>query len=640
MTDVLDIQVTQALLQGDNNKGWAGEGDDINRNASPATSLNESSIINQAYIISVSDADTAELAEELKANQEIVTITLTPEDSFKDAIQLLANKKPENEFWQSLHILGHGKKGSFNLGNSIINNNNITNHSNELKKLGKLFSEDADLLLYGCSIGRGKIGKEFTKKLSELANVDVAASNNPTGVDQLTGQNDWSLEVQTGLIESKAKLLEEIQWNGSLENQSSRSSASDPETTGYKANVGPSKVTLVCQNIVYRSGVQDTYEGIDQPLAIDPYKPIQPQGKVFRNVRLKRIDAGVVTPQWSEEETGSASTNQRGQALYWIPRKAKGDSPRVLFVHGGGWISGSPWDSGYATFAAKLAKKLQMPVLSIDYTLVGKGGNFNVIQKQIGKATKFMSKHDPLKLLTNRKNSRSQSSVPLFIIGDSSGGGSAFSALIAQASPQGLKGAGKARFSGGVFFSPWVNLESNGPTYMSNLYADIADGNYRLGDILFGTGAVEKNIRSSVKMAKAYIKDSGITLKDPIANPLYAKRQWLKNLPPTSFNVGQAETLLSDSAMMSQKIAAAGQPVEFHQYDGMWHDFQMYEDGCGYGEKLIFAESAYNAAKTFLQGIAKGKTFKTSNTPFFYSHYEYPQGVDTAADITPFKNRK
>ncbi|MFL0790906.1 MAG: DUF4347 domain-containing protein [Prochlorococcus sp.] len=638
MDDFLDIQTIESILPGSNNKGWTDGEDGINQNPGKTPKINNLSIINQAYIINISDTESAELAEKLKANKEIATITLTPEDSFKDAIRQLEDKRPLNESWQSVHILGHGKKGSFNLGGCSLNNNNISSYSDKLQKLGTLFSENGDLLLYGCSIGRGKIGKELIKKLSEHANIDVAASNNPTGVDQLTGQHDWTLEVQAGLIESKTKLLEEIQWNGSLEKQSSSSSTADQET-GYKTNVGPSKVTLVCQDIVYTSGVQGTYEGIDQPLAIDPYEPIQPQGKVFRNVQLKRIDAGVVTPNWSAEESGAESANQRGQALYWIPRKTTKDSPRVLFVHGGSWTSGSPWDSGYATFAAKLAKKLQMPVLSIDYTLVGKGGNFNVIQKQIGKATKFMSKHDPLKLLVNKQNAKSKSSVPLFIIGDSSGGSSAFSALVAQASPQGLKGAGSARLSGGVFFSPWVNLESNGPTYLSNLYSDITDGNYRLGDILFGKGPVEKIVSGSVKTAKAYIKDSGISLKDPIANPLYAKSQWLENLPPTSFNVGQAEALLSDSAIISQKIAATGRPVEFHQYDGMWHDFQMYEDGCGYGEKLLFAESAYNAAKKFLKGIARGKTFKTSNSPLFYSHYEYPQGVDTAAGISPFKSR-
>lgn len=120
---------------------------------------------------------------------------------------------------------------------------------------------------------------------------------------------------------------------------------------------------------------------------------------------------------------------------------------------------------------------------------------------------------------------------PLFIMGDSSGGGSALSALIAQASPAGLPGAGSARFSGGVFYSPWINLNSNGPTYQSNLFAKAAKGPYRLGDVAFGNAAIQAALQANQANARDYLGDARLSLEDPIANPLYADAHWLRNLP-------------------------------------------------------------------------------------------------------------
>ena len=56
----------------------------------------------------------------------------------------------------------------------------------------------------------------------------------------------------------------------------------------------------------------------------------------------------------------------------------------------------------------------------------------------------------------------------------------------------------------------------------------------------------------------------------------------------------------------------------------------MYKDGCGSGESVVLAESAFEATDTFLQGLARGKRPRCKQTPCFFGHYEYPQGEDTA----------
>ena len=113
---------------------------------------------------------------------------------------------------------------------------------------------------------------------------------------------------------------------------------------------------------------------------------------------------GVVTKKWEcTTENGcydDDSINPRGAAMLWVPDGVEAGSPRVLFVHGGSWYYGSPWTDGYPTLAAKLAKKLGMPVLSIDYTLAPVG-HYSKMLRQVGRALKYLAKHEPCLLYTS-----------------------------------------------------------------------------------------------------------------------------------------------------------------------------------------------------------------------------------------------
>ena len=421
-------------------------------------------------------------------------------------------------------------------------------------------------------------------------------------------------------------------------------------------NVGPSPSTFACQvavqNDYYPPGpasqrpllgleVGATESSLDPPVFIDPYLPL-PDDAVFDGVERVTLEPGVVTPEWScSTEDGCYDTdnpvNPRGTALLWIPDSAPRGAPRVIFLHGGSWYTGSPWSSGYAPFVAKLAKRLNMPVLSIDYTL-SPVGHYRQILRQVGRATRFLAQYEPLDFLEAGEPERrpAKRSPPLFIIGDSSGGGTALSALVAQASPWGLPGAGHAKLSGGVLFSPWINLRSNSPTYLSNLYTVHSPGLYPLGDIAFGRGFVETIVFEYQQNAQVYLGQA--SLDNRTANPFNAPERWLRRLPPVALHVGQPELLLSDAAIFAQKAASSGAAVEFHQYDGMWHDFPMYEEGCGSGEPVILAQSAYWASRHFLRGLAQGRTLSCEGTPCFYGHYEYPKGHDTAREASSFED--
>ena len=75
-----------------------------------------------------------------------------------------------------------------------------------------------------------------------------------------------------------------------------------------------------------------------------------------------------------------------------------------------------------------------MPVLAIDYTLAPVAP-YRSILRQVGRATHYLATHEPLALLAGDQStvSHPHKAPPLFIVGDSSGGGTALSALVAQA---------------------------------------------------------------------------------------------------------------------------------------------------------------------------------------------------------------
>ena len=60
---------------------------------------------------------------------------------------------------------------------------------------------------------------------------------------------------------------------------------------------------------------------------------------------------------------------------------------------------------------------------------------------------------------------------------------------------------------------------------------------------------------------------------DPRVSPLFAD---LHGLPPVLVQAGSAEILLDDALQFSERALAAGINVQCHIYDGLWHNFQMF----------------------------------------------------------------
>lgn len=98
----------------------------------------------------------------------------------------------------ALHIVSHGKEGAVSLGALQLSRDNLAGHVDDLATIRQALHADADILLYGCSVGAGTAGAAFVDALAGATGADVAASTDLTGATALGG--NWTLERSSGAI--------------------------------------------------------------------------------------------------------------------------------------------------------------------------------------------------------------------------------------------------------------------------------------------------------------------------------------------------------------------------------------------------------------------------------------------------------
>ncbi|MDZ8078188.1 MAG: DUF4347 domain-containing protein [Nostoc sp. DcaGUA01] len=126
-------------------------------------------------------------------------------DSNKDGVEQITQAL-QGGTYQSVQIISHGSAGSLQLGATQLNANNLNSYSNQLQQWRNYLTQDADILLYGCSVA--SFDQTFVQLLSQITGADVAASDDITGSAELGG--DWDLEVKIGSIESDLALTPEV----------------------------------------------------------------------------------------------------------------------------------------------------------------------------------------------------------------------------------------------------------------------------------------------------------------------------------------------------------------------------------------------------------------------------------------------
>lgn len=265
----------------------------------------------------------------------------------------------------------------------------------------------------------------------------------------------------------------------------------------------------------------------------------------------------------------------RGQDLWLIPKGATCKSPRILYLHGGSWITGSPFTRGIKSYTSFLARDANAVVLSLDYPLAPTSWAEQITEHMIA-ALQYLEHNVPVGGLSCTNQAES-----LFVGGDSAGATSALTVSLAIERGY-FHGLVKPKLSGIFMWSGWYHLASDSPDYYNKQYAKVYDRivgeNSYVGDLFFQMSAHASTLEFKAN-ALLYVQ----SIKDmyhELYSPMSAPKSLLKSLPPLFFIAAGNEINLGEIIVMSQRTANAGVNTFTDVYASMFHDFQIFSEGC------------------------------------------------------------
>jgi acetyl esterase/lipase len=226
-----------------------------------------------------------------------------------------------------------------------------------------------------------------------------------------------------------------------------------------------------------------------------------------RNIRVHGVVAGGVLGEWVEPAGTRTGTV-------------------ILYLHGGGFMMGSP--DTHRALAARVALASHARALVLDYRLAPEHPFPAALEDAVAAYRWLLA--------------QGRAPGQIVFAGDSAGGGLALAALLY------LRDAGDPLPAGLVCLSPLTDMEGTGESVVTRAKADPM---LTIDDVV---------------VLKHYL--AGNDPRSPLLSPLYGD---LRGLPPMMIHVGNDEILLSDSTRLSERARDAGVDVSLHIYPDMWH---------------------------------------------------------------------
>ena len=217
-----------------------------------------------------------------------------------------------------------------------------------------------------------------------------------------------------------------------------------------------------------------------------------------------------------------------GVPAEWIIGKRNPADRIVLYIHGGGFVTGS--SAARRSFTVHLAQKIGLNVASLDYRLAPEH------PFPAGAEDCLTAYRALLERCASKK---------IVLIGESAGGNLVLSLLLqAKAAALPLPAA--------VFaLSPTVQYDRELPSYRENAAKD----------------SIVTNLSNEVCDVYLRSRDEAV-LKNPIAAPLYGN---YTGCPPVLLWVSDDETLRDDSLLLFEKLKAQKVPAKLYRRAGMMH---------------------------------------------------------------------
>ena len=221
----------------------------------------------------------------------------------------------------------------------------------------------------------------------------------------------------------------------------------------------------------------------------------------------------------------------------WVYKKGTLKDKVVLYIHGGGFVAGSPKIS--RPMSEGLAYYSGVKVLAIDYRLAPENP-FPAGLEDCIKAYRWLI-------------SQGIQSKKIIIAGDSAGGDLALATGLA------LKEKQIELPAGFIAISPCTDLAITGESART-----------RAKDDPMLDPSMHNKIITSYLPKGANRKEF---VKNPLVSPLYGS---FKTFPPVLIEVGSEEILYDDSRRMVEKLKADGVNATLREWKGLWHVFQYF----------------------------------------------------------------
>ena len=245
------------------------------------------------------------------------------------------------------------------------------------------------------------------------------------------------------------------------------------------------------------------------------------------NYQLREVDAGGVPGEW-------------------VLAPDSDPHRRLLYLHGGSFISGCP--RGHRVITTKLAQVTGASILALDYRLMPEHSRRD-INADCQTGYRWILDHGPTGPAPVRE---------LFVAGDSAGGGLALM-LAAWARDAGLRPA-----HGVIALSPGVDLTLSSPTLKSNLKTDLV-----LGPGLKGFLCIPRPIQLLMIWGL-----NRMAPPNPLVSPVFGD---LSGLPPVLVQASETEMMLGDARRYVNKARAAGSHAELETWPDMLHVWHLFE---------------------------------------------------------------
>ena len=253
------------------------------------------------------------------------------------------------------------------------------------------------------------------------------------------------------------------------------------------------------------------------------------------DIALESVDAGGVAAEWSRAPGVDATR-------------------ALLFLHGGGYCSGSI--VSHRAVATEAGRALGAPALAVDYRRAPEHP--------------FPAAVDDAVTAWEWLRGQGFAADRIVVGGDSAGAG------LSLALWQRLRAAGEATPGCLWLVSPWTDLTMSGGSIQSK--DDV--------DPLLHRAYLEE-------LAAAYVPP-GIARDDPFVSPLFAD---LTGLPPTLIQVGTDETLLDDALRLAAAAAHHDADVTLQVWPHMIHAFPLWNRGLAEGSDALARFAAFARAR-------------------------------------------